>query len=130
MQSDIKIFKSSGQVYMRSWYWLLQCLFKVKKVFTDRLCHQFTTAPTQSKRYSKALQCPGIIQILWEEGACYIHVLRLQQQRHCSFLHHKSVDSINACINLIWTHKSFVRYCHIKEILWQRWNSSICHLTP
>ena len=45
------------------------------------------------------------------------------------FLHHKSVDSLNACINLIWTHTSFARYCHIKEILCQCWNSSICHLT-
>ena len=33
------------------------------------------------------------------------------------------------CINLIWTHTSFVRYCHIEEILCQCWNSNICHLT-
>ena len=39
------------------------------------------------------------------------------------------VDSLNACINLIWTHTSFVRYCHIKEILWQCWSRTICHLT-
>ena len=76
-QSDINIknFKSFDQVYMRSWYGLCHCLFKVKKVFTDRLCHQSTTAPTQPKRNSKALQCPGISPTLWEEAACYIHVL-------------------------------------------------------
>ena len=47
----------------------------VKTVSTDRLCHQSTTAPTQLKRNSKALQCPGISPTLWEEAACYIHVL-------------------------------------------------------
>ena len=57
-QSDIKNIKSSEQVYMRSWYGLCHCLFKVRKVFTDRLCHQSTSAPTQPKRNSKALQCP------------------------------------------------------------------------
>ena len=42
---------------------------------------------------------------------------KLQQQRHYSLLHRKSVDSLNACINLIWTHTSFVRHCHIKYTL-------------
>ena len=44
---DIKNCKSSDQVYMRSWYGLCHCLFKVMKVFTDRLGHQSTTASTQ-----------------------------------------------------------------------------------
>ena len=57
-QYDIENFKSPDQVYKRSWYGL--GLFKVNKVFTDRLCHQSTTAPTQPKRSSKALQCPSI----------------------------------------------------------------------
>ena len=60
---------------MRSWYGLCQCLFKVKKVLTDMLCHKSTTAHTQPKRNSKALQLPGISLTLWEEAACYIHVL-------------------------------------------------------
>ena len=60
---------------MRSWYGLCHRLFNVKKVFADRLCHQSTTAPTQPKKNSKALQCPGVSPALWEEAACYIHVL-------------------------------------------------------
>ena len=48
---------------------------KAKKVFTDRLCHQSTTAPAQPKRNSMALQCPSISLTLGEEAACYIHVL-------------------------------------------------------
>ena len=114
---------------MRSWYGLCYCLFKVKKVFTDRLCHQSIIAPTQPKMNSKALQCPGISPTLGEEAACYIHVLSYNSSGIVTFLHDKSVDSLNACFNLIWTHTSFVMYCHIKEILWQCWNSSICHLT-
>ena len=85
---------------MRSWYGLCHCFFEVKKGFTDRLSHQSTTALTQPKRNSKALQCPGISPNLWGEAVCYIHVL--------SFLHHKYVDSLNACINLIWTHTSYL----------------------
>ena len=60
---------------MRSWYGLCHCLFNVNKVFTDRLCHQSTTAPKKPKRNSKALQCSGISMSLREEAACYIHVL-------------------------------------------------------
>ena len=86
---------------MRSWNGRCHSLFKVKKGFTDRLCHQSTTASTQPKRNSKALQCPGISPTLWEEAACYIHVLSYNSSGIVAFLHHKSVDSLNACINLI-----------------------------
>ena len=64
VQFDIKHFKSSDQVYKRSWYGLCHCLFKVSKDFIDRLCHQSPTAPTQPKRNSKALQCLGAYQCL------------------------------------------------------------------
>ena len=63
---------------MRLWYGLCHCLFKVKKAFTDRLCHQSNTVPIQPKRNSKAVQCPGISPIFWEEAACYIHDLRIK----------------------------------------------------
>ena len=101
-------------------------LFKVKKVFTDRLYHQSTTAPTQPFRNNKALQCPGISQTLWKEAAWYIHVLSYNSSGIVAFC---TTSLLILLMHVSWARTSFVSYCRIKEILCQCRNSSICHLT-